>query len=221
MLTTRLLVAAMTVTAGATLATLPPAQASGCPNVEVAFARGTDEPSGIGDVGQQFVGALSQKVGHVGVYAVDYPASRDFTGSTIAGVTDLGHHIQYMANNCPGTRMILGGYSQGAAVAGFTTSADVPPGVDVGDLQVMDPWIANHVAAVVLFGTPTDNFLGMLGEPPLIIGPLYAGKTTELCADGDPVCSGAGIGGDWAMHNSYKDGGGTVDDGATFAAWRI
>jgi cutinase len=201
------------------LANSPPANGQSCPRTEVSFARGTDEPPGIGETGQEFVNALSHKIGQVGVYAIDYPATKDFTGSTIAGVTDLGHHIAYMAQACPGTRLILGGFSQGAAVVGFVTSAVAPPGVDIGDLQVMDPSIASHVAAVVLFGTPSDQFLGMLGEPPLVIGPLYADKTKELCTDNDPVCSGAGLGGDWAAHNGYGDT--KVDDGATFAAWRI
>jgi cutinase len=206
-------------TVGGWLWITPPATAASCPNVEVIFARGTDEPPGIGTTGQEFVNALNRKIGHVGVYAVDYPASRDFTGSTIAGVTDAGHHITYMARSCPGTRLILGGYSQGAAVAGFVTSAVAPPGVDIGDLKVMDPSIASHVAAVVLFGTPSDQFLGILGEPALVIGPLYAGKTTQLCTDNDPVCSGSGLGGDWAAHDSYGDS--KVDDGATFAAWKL
>lgn len=148
-----------------------------------------------------------------------YPASRDFTESTIIGVTDTGHHIIYMTRSCPATRLILGGYSQGAAVAGFVTSAAPPPGVDIGDLQVMDPSIASHVAAVILFGTPSDQFLSILGEPALVIGPLYADKTTQLCTDNDPVCSGSGLGGDWAAHSGYGDG--KVDDGATFAAWRL
>jgi cutinase len=201
------------------LANSPPARGQVCPRVEVSFARGTDEPPGIGETGQNFVNALGRRIGPVGVYAVDYPADHNFTGSTIAGVSDLGHHVQYMVNICPGTRLVFGGYSQGAAVVGFVTSAVPPAGVDIGDLRVMDPVIANHVAAVVLFGTPSDQFMGLLGEPSLVIGPLYADKTTQLCTDNDPVCSGAGLGGDWAAHNDY--GGTPVDDGATFAAWRL
>ncbi len=103
---------------------VPTASAS-CPGVEVSFARGTDEPPGIGETGQEFVNALNRKIGSVGVYGVDYPASHDFTGSTIAGVTDIAHHIQYMARNCPGTRIVLGGFSQGAAVAGGESSAPI------------------------------------------------------------------------------------------------
>ena len=194
-----------------------PAYAAACPHVEVVFARGTDQPPGVGNVGQSFIDSLRHKVGPVGVYAVNYPATMDFADSTVAGVTDAGHHIQFMAANCPGTEIVLGGYSQGAAVAGFVTSPVVPPGVDVGDLQPMNPNIASHVHAVVLFGTPSPNFLSMIGVPPLVIGPLYVDKTTQLCADGDPVCSG---GGDWAAHSTYA-GDGQADDGATFAAWRL
>lgn len=195
---------------------IPTAEAATCPHVEVVFARGTDQPPGIGDVGQQLVDALHRHTNNIGVYPVNYPASKDFNTSTLAGVADTGRHIQQTAAHCPATRIVLGGYSQGAAVAGFVTSATLPDGIDTGDLQPLNPTIASHVAAVVLFGTPNDNFLSMIGVPPLAIGPLYADKTLQLCNDGDPVCS---AGTDWAAHTAYAAT--QADQGATFAAWRL
>ena len=66
---------------------LPTAAAQSCPDVEVVFARGTTEPPGVGGIGQAFVDSLRSQAGgrSVGVYAVNYPASREFVTSTPAG----------------------------------------------------------------------------------------------------------------------------------------
>src|SRR5262245_5704067 len=86
-----------------TLATVPPAAAAPCPDVEIVFARGTTEPPGVGGIGQAFVDSLRSRVGErsVGVYAVNYPASRDFGRSVPAGRDDASAHVQSMAATCP------------------------------------------------------------------------------------------------------------------------
>jgi len=181
-------------------APVPAAWADPCPDVEVVFARGSGEPPGIGSVGGPFVDALRSQIGpkSLGVYAVNYPASTDFSNAAfpvtvIDGVRDAGTHIESMASNCPKTREVLGGYSQGAAVAGYVTSAAVPPGVPAAAVpSPMPPEIANHVAAVTLFGTPSAQFLQQYGAPLITIGPLYQPKTLELCADGDAICESGG-----------------------------
>ena len=63
------------------------AAAGPCSDVEVVFARGTDEAPGVGGVGQAFVDSLrSQAPGRsLGVYAVNYPATYDFARSMPAG----------------------------------------------------------------------------------------------------------------------------------------
>lgn len=198
---------------------IPSASASGCPDVEVVFARGTNEPPGVGGVGQAFVDSLRSQVGRrsVDVYAVNYPASIDFpTG--VDGVTDARAHVQTTAANCPHTRMVLGGFSQGAAVIGFVTAAAVPAGANVANPpSPMPPDVAKHVAAIALFGKPSDQFMTAISEPPITIGPLYTAKTTDLCAPGDPICSGAG---DFSAHDQYAADG-LVDQAAAFAAGRL
>ncbi|MDT5348419.1 MAG: cutinase [Mycobacterium sp.] len=195
-------------------AAAPSVTAGSCPDVEVVFARGTGEPAGVGFIGQAFVDSLRSKIGpkSMDVYAVNYPATIDFP-TAIDGINDAGVHIEHKAATCPNTKIVLGGFSQGAAVTGFVTSAAVPDGAPSGAPRPMPPDVANHVAAVVLFGAPSSNFMNSVGAPPLTIGPLYMAKTTELCAAGDPVCSD---GGDWAAHNSYVDDG-MVYQAATFA----
>ena len=180
------------------LVSLPVGSASAdpCPDVEVVFARGSGEPPGVGSVGQPFVDALRGQIGSksLGVYPVNYQASTDFGNpdfarTVIDGIRDASSHIESMAANCPRTKEVLGGYSQGAALAGYVTLAAVPPGVPANLVPPpMPPEIANHVAAVTLFGTPSDQWLGQYGAPPIAIGPVYQPKTLELCAQGDAIC---------------------------------
>jgi cutinase-like protein len=54
--------------------------------------------------------------------------------------------------------------------------------------------VANHVAAVTLFGAPSNRFMDTVGAPQVVIGPLYQPKTLELCAPDDPVCSDGATG---------------------------
>lgn len=186
----------------------PSASAEPCPDVEVVFARGTGEPPGVGGIGGAFVDELRGQLGgrSLGVYPVNYQASGDFQNpnfplTVIDGIRDAGAHIESMAANCPKTREVLGGYSQGAAVAGYVTSAVVPQGVPASAVPPpMPPDVANHVAAVTLFGTPSGQFLEKYRAPAITIGPLYQPKTLELCAPGDPICSD---GGSPAAHTSY------------------
>lgn len=186
-----------------------------CPDVEVIFARGTSESPGIGAIGQAFVDSLRSKVApkSIGVYAVDYPATTQWP-TAIDGVTDAGAHIEQIAAKCADTKMVLGGYSQGAAVVGFVTSVAIPDRAPEDAPRPLPADIAGHVAAVALFGTPSVHYMNSIGEPPIVIGAPYVAKTLKLCTAGDPVCDD---GRDWAAHIGYAMDG-RVDEGAAFAA---
>jgi cutinase len=199
----------------------PPASAASCPDIEVVFARATTEPAGVGQVGQAFVDALRPQVGgrSVGVYAVNYPASEDFTGSASAGAVDARAHVSSVAANCPNTRMVLGGYSQGAIVIDLITA--MPVSFAGFTPAPMAPDVADHVAAVAVFGNPVDRYVG---APLTAVSPLYGSKAIDLCATGDPICT---PGGGLAMpthdemfseaHLSYVKSG-MASQGAAFAA---
>jgi hypothetical protein len=203
-----------------------------CPDVEVVFARGTGEPPGVGGVGQAFVDALRTQAGprSVSVYPVNYAASDDFragqrfASTVVDGIRDADGHVQSTAANCPNTRIVLGGYSQGAAVSGFATSASVPaelPAEFAGSVpEPLPAEVADHVAAVTLFGKPSDSFMREYGAPPITIGPLYAPKTLELCSAGDTICDGTPDAGPTIAHVLYGTNG-MVGEAATFAASRL
>jgi hypothetical protein len=195
----------------------------------MVFARGTGEPPGVGGIGQAFVDALRSKAGarSVAVYPVDYPAAGDFSDgiqfalTVIDGIRNASDHIESMTTECPNTRLVLGGFSQGAAVTGFVTSADIPPGVPAGFVPApMPPQVADHVAAVALFGKPSNQFLSDAGAPLITIGPLYAPKTIDLCAPGDTICNGAPPGPPTGAHGSYASNG-MVNQAAAFVTGRL
>jgi len=165
---------------------VPAATAADCPDIEVTFARGTAEAPGIGAVGQKFVDALRSQVGRrsLGVYAVNYPAGEDWPPSASDGAADANAHVQSMVANCPNTKLVLGGYSQGAMVIDLITIAQASvAGFNAATLSADE---AEHVAAVAVFGNPTDRYLG---GPVSEISPWYGAKAIDLCADGDPICT--------------------------------
>ena len=197
------------------VAPVPVVSAQGCPDVEVVFARGTAEPPGVGGVGQAFVDAVRAQAGakSVNVYPVNYPASADFgdriqfARTVVDGIRDAGLHVEQTAANCPDTRIVLGGFSQGAALAGYVTSAEIPAEVPAEYREFipnpMPAEVADHVAAVVLIGAPSDRFLSDTGAPPIKIGPSYVDKTVKLCAPDDTICNGAPVGGPSFAHGMY------------------
>jgi cutinase len=165
------------------------ASADPCPDVEVTFARGTDEPPGVGVVGQEFIDALRPQVRgrSIGVYAVNYPAGDDLAPSASAGAVDTHAHVRSMVANCPNTKLVLGGYSQGAGVIDLTTISRAPILGLMPDILTADE--AAHVAALALFGNPSDR---ILGSPVNVVSDWYGTKAIDLCAPGDPVCAPGG-----------------------------
>ncbi len=184
-----------------------PAGADGCNDIEVVFARGTGEAPGIGRVGQAFVDSLRGKVGNrsIGTYGVNYPATYDFLAAA-DGANDASAFIQNVVNNCPDTRLVLGGYSQGAAIIDVITSVPFPA---VGFTNPLPANVPDRVAALAVFGNPTAK-VGL----PLTSSPLYGARAIDLCNAGDPVCSG---GDSVPAHRDYGPSG-LTNQAAAFVA---
>lgn len=226
----RLLAAALTLIAMSFVPNgIPTAAAQECPDIEVIFARGTNDPPGIGLVGQGFVDALRSKVAPrtVGVYAVNYAATFNFLRAA-EGATDANNHAQFMANTCPNTKLVLGGFSQGAAVidlmlgvapnvsalAGVSAIPGIGaiPGLDLNALATpMPPDAANRVAAVAVFGNPLGRVMGPLN----VLSPAFGARTIDLCNPDDPICDKGDLS-NRAPHHQYVPG--MTDQAATFVA---
>lgn len=212
-----------------------PSAAAECPDIEVIFARGMTDAPGPGPVGAAFADSLRSKVGgrSVGVYAVNYPATINFLG-VADGVVDANNRINDMTMNCPSTRLVLGGFSEGAAVMDMLILGAVPglgaipgigaipslnavPGLDaipglasVPTAGAIGPLPPNdRIAAVAVFGNPLGKVSGSLGAQ----SPVYGGRTIDLCHPNDPVC---GQGNDMGSHHLYVPT--LTDQAATYVA---
>jgi cutinase len=209
------LTSAAVVLPGGTPGAAAPAAAANCPQVQVVFARGRLESPGTGVLGNAFINALESKAANknISVYAVKYPADSEVD----VGANDMSRHIQDMVKNCPDTRLVLGGYSLGAAVtdvvlavpfSAFGFDSPLPDGTD------------QHVAAVALFGNgsqwagPITNF-----------SPIYNDRTIEMCHGADPICNPADPNtwhDNWSQHlaNAYIQAG-MANQAADFVAGRL
>jgi cutinase len=205
---------APTAVPGAVIGVLPTASAAPCPEVEVVFARGREESAGPGVIGNAFVNALRSKTGkNVGLYAVKYPADTEID----VGANDMSQHIQYMAANCPDTRLVLGGYSLGAAVTDVVLAAPIAA---FGFKSPLPAGMDRHIAAIALFG----NGIAWVG-PIANFNPLYGERTIELCHGDDPICNPSdpeNWDSYWPDHfaSAYISGG-MVNQATDFVAGRI
>ena len=174
------------------------AAAAKCSDIEVIFARGTDEPPGIGVVGKALVDALRpmNKGKSIGSYAVKYPASWDFL-QVGAGATDASLRVQSTAVKCPDTKIVLGGYSQGAAVMDIVATSPV---AGLGYAAPMPAAVVPRIAAVTVFGNPSAR----VGQPLTRLSPVFGSRTADLCNTNDPICS---TGQDFDAHVTYPQSG--------------
>ncbi|PYH40333.1 cutinase-domain-containing protein [Aspergillus saccharolyticus JOP 1030-1] len=151
---------------------------TGCKELTFIFARGTSEMGNMGSVvGPEVASNLQTLTGNkVTVQGVDYAA--DWAGNMELGASGgptMASLVKEALSECPNTKVVLGGYSQGAMVVHNAASS-----LSAGEIQ-----------AAVLFGDP----LKMTS-----VGKLASSKVKEFCATGDPVCEN---GADVMAHLSY------------------
>ncbi|OBG56633.1 cutinase family protein [Mycobacterium sp. E735] len=173
-------------------AAAPTASAFDCPDVEVIFARGTNEPPGLGRVGDALVDSLRQQTGlNILPYGVNYAAGKlQLHGGD--GANDTIDRVKKSVETCPNTKIVLGGYSQGASVM------DIVAGVPIGGISwgnKLPEQYANNIAAVVTFGDVADRAGGTLPTQSALLG----SKAADYCNPNDPICH-AGPGNEWSGH---------------------
>jgi cutinase len=191
----------------------PVASADDCPNAEVVFARGTNEPPGLGKVGDAFVDSLRQQTGglNIDTYGVNYAASKlQLHGGD--GAKDTINHVKQTVSKCPNTKIVLGGYSQGASVMDIVAGVPIA-GIDWGG--ALPPELASSIAAVVTFGDVADRAGGSLPTKSTLLG----SKALDLCNPVDPICH-AGQGNEWTGHTEGYVPVYTTQ-GAAFAASKL
>ncbi|KAL8420084.1 hypothetical protein RB594_003022 [Gaeumannomyces avenae] len=186
-----------------------------CPPAHVMAARETTAPPGFGtadDLVNLVLGAIPGATAE----AVDYPAAGGalYAQSVAAGIAALLARLTTFSSQCPGTRVVLHGYSQGGQVVddvlcGGPDGASLPAGVGVGGL--LQPGVAAVVAAAVMMGSPRHNEgiafnRGNATEPGFAARaanftcPTFADRIQSYCDDPDPFCA---KGNSTAYHQMY------------------
>jgi cutinase len=193
---------------------LLPTASAACPDAELVFARGRQESPGAGVVGNALISALRSRVNrNVSLYAVRYPADTEID----VGANDMSAHVQNTINGCPNTRIVLGGYSLGAAVTDVVVAAPIAA---FGFTNPLPPGTDQHIAAVALFGNGTQ-WVGPITN----FNPTYADRTIDLCHGTDPICNPADPHtwqDNWPQHsgNLYISDG-MVNQAADFVAGKL
>ncbi len=124
-------------------------------------------------------------------YGVNYKASKlQLHGGD--GAKDAISHIKSTLSSCPDTKIVLGGYSQGASVINIVAGNPLG-GITWGDS--LPPQYADNVAAITTFGdvgTRTKQSISTQSA-------LYGSKAVDLCNPMDPICH-EGQGNEWSGH---------------------
>src|ERR1700712_5010046 len=208
-----LIAGALLVVPAVTAVGVPTASAA-CPAVEGIFARGRLGAPGPGQIGNAFGSALRNKTGkNVNLYAVRYPADNQID----VGANDMSARVQSTMASCPDTRIVLGGYSLGAAV---TDVALAVPFAFFGFDNPLPAGADQHIAAVALVGNGSA-WAGPIGS----FNPAYRERTIELCHGAAPVCNPSDPNtweDNWSDHaaQAYINSG-MVTQAADFAAGRV
>ncbi|QCH25972.1 cutinase family protein [Mycobacteroides salmoniphilum] len=187
------------------------AHAESCADIDLSFARGTNEPAGLGDVGKLFTDAVKKRLQgakgmSISTYGVDYPASIDFLQAG-KGSDDLSKHIQKTAADCPKMKFVVGGYAQGAAVVDVLLG-NTPPGT-YALTNPLPAGLEQRIVSIVLFGDP-KNIRPPGVDTNLTVREDLLPKVIDVCNPGDFFCDPQG--GDIISHTTYaKD---KLTDGA-------
>ncbi|KAF6816185.1 cutinase [Colletotrichum plurivorum] len=158
-----------------------------CRPVTLIWARGTTQSGNVGEAGSEgpvFFNALASRIGasNLAVQGVDYAANvlGFLLGGDPNGSNTMASLVARAVTQCPNTKIVLSGYSQGAQLvhnaANKLTAAQT-----------------NRISAVLLFGDPFDG---------QAVGNVPASKVKVICHDGDNICDGGII--ITADHRNYE-----------------
>ncbi|KAF4853392.1 Cutinase [Colletotrichum siamense] len=158
-----------------------------CRAVTVIWARGTYGAGNVGEAGSEgptFFNALAGIIGasNLAVQGVNYSASvlGFLSGGDAAGSTTMANLVSQAASQCPNTKIVMSGYSQGGQLVHNAASK-------------LSTTLINKVSAVLIFGDPFD------GQP---VGNIPSSKVKIICHDGDNICDGGII--ITADHSNYE-----------------
>ncbi|KAK6225479.1 cutinase [Colletotrichum tabaci] len=166
-----------------------------CKSTIVIFARGTTEGGNVGTIaGPPFFQALASQVGgNLAVQGVEYPADIPgfLAGGDASGSQMMATLTEKAITSCPGSSVIMSGYSQGGQLVH-------------NGAAMLSPDTVAKVAGVVIFGDPFNG---------QAVQGVDATKTKIICHDGDNICEGGR-----QIRRAHLTYGNDAGDAAQFAA---
>jgi acetylxylan esterase len=201
------LVATIAVGAGAAALETAPALAvassnSACATVDIIVARASTEAQGPGAIGALATEIQKGVKATVGERSVVYPAALSpYEPSVVKGDEAIKAELTEEVGKCPGQKIVLLGYSQGAQIVGDVLGGG---GGNSGDGKATAPAAASvtsQVVGVIQYGDPrripnqsfdvgTDK--GATGLFPRLSSQLltaFAPDIQSYCDTGDPFCA--------------------------------
>jgi cutinase len=184
---------------------LSPAGADGCNDIEVVFARGTGKRPASAASGRPWSIRCAARWATLHRHLRrELPGDLRLPGRR-RRANDASTFIQNVVNNCPDTRLVLGGYSQGRDHRRDHLGA-VPGG------RVHQP--AAGQCAGPRRGAGRVRQPDGQGRASVDVQPAVRARAIDLCNAGDPVCSG---GDSVPAHRDYGPSG-LTNQAAAFVA---
>ncbi|OAL00166.1 cutinase-domain-containing protein [Phaeosphaeriaceae sp. SRC1lsM3a] len=152
---------------------------SACPKAILVFARGSTETGTLGTLGRPLGDALERKYGANDVWVQGVGGPYDATiggnllprGSTPASIAEMVRLLTLANTKCPNSKVVAGGYSQGAALAAAAISDATTT-------------VRDQIVGTVLFGyTKNLQNRGAIPNYP-------SDRLKVFCNTGDLVCTG-------------------------------
>ena len=172
--------------------------AAGCADVHIIATRASTERPGAGIIGSLVTAVESASDQSISTDTTDYPASlANYTSSQSQGVAALKQLVEAQVQQCPGQKIVLMGYSQGAHVTGDVLAG----GSGRRGAEPIGADAAGQVAAVILMGDPayvpgksfnagTSQRAGVFPRGATQALDPFADKIQSYCDTGDNFCAG-------------------------------
>ncbi|KND87502.1 Acetylxylan esterase 2 [Tolypocladium ophioglossoides CBS 100239] len=184
------------------------------PGLHIVVARGTGEPQGAGVTGL-LADRIAAQVQGSAVAPLDYPATftdPNYDASVAAGTKAMQAALDNYTAACPGAKVAVMGYSQGAHLSMDAICGGAGDGFDTAaPLAVSE--VDGNVVAIVLFGDPTHranttydrgtsikNGVFQRSNASVAACTRYADRLVSYCDTGDVYFD---AGQDKKVHSSY------------------
>ncbi|KAK3902364.1 Acetylxylan esterase 2 [Staphylotrichum tortipilum] len=197
--------------------TAAPNTTSACPQIQIFAARETTAPPEFGSSRTlvDLILTAFPAPNQAAVEAIAYPAAgatpEEYAASVTAGIAAVVSQTAAFAARCPGSVIVMHGYSQGSQIMDDAFCGG-PDGSSLdGEGRLVGEDVAGMTAALVWMGNPRHS--GELGfevgsavaggfaaRPPGFSCPEFEDRIQSYCDAADPFCSD---GDDPAVHQGY------------------